>query len=63
MPEIDQTPEYLLDVEPLPDWALRLVEASDTRTLTPRAEELLATEIAAAAARVRSVRVDRDGRD
>lgn len=58
-----ETPDYLRDVEPLPEWALRLIHASDTRELTPRAEKRLAEEIVAAGARVRSMRVERDGRD
>lgn len=61
MPE--ETPDYLRDVEPLPAWALRLIDASETRVLTSRAEALVAEAIAAAASRVRSMRVDRDGRD
>lgn len=59
----DQVPDYLHLAAPLPAWSLRLIEASDTRRLTSRAEELLAREVAAACSRVRSVRVDRDGRD
>lgn len=59
----EEPPEYLREVEPLSPAALALVEEAETRELTPREMWWLNLEVLAACRRVRSARIDRDGRD
>lgn len=58
-----ETPDYLRGVEPLPPEALQLVDEAEERELLPREEWWLSLEVLAACRRVRSARIERDGRD
>jgi len=62
-PDPYETPEYLLDVEPMPPESLALVEEGEVRELTAREQWQVELEIHAACRRVRSARRDRDGKD